>query len=170
MGLPARECANAAFVFVLTLLLSGCTSDITERTKADAGKEARAETFELVDRKGNKHLLTDVHSCATIDRETGEKSCDFRYLYLLSDDIHYQFAWTDVRSLQREEKRSGDVFRVTLKGGKSEIGTFDQAPAEGRQPKPVGPSNSLSGRLVEMGGNTAIFPTSVIASLRRIDR
>jgi hypothetical protein len=151
---------------LLTALLCGCGNNAADESKAAANKNP-VDTFDLVDRAGKSYVVTDLRSCATIDKLTGEKRCDYTFLYFVSSDVHYRFEWSSIRSLERDAQNPDDAFKVTLETGQVIAGTFDQAPAEGRTPPPIGTANALTGTLVEMGGNTAIFPGSVLSSLRR---
>jgi hypothetical protein len=150
----------------LAIMLSSCGADTAQEANAAANKPP-GDQFELVDRAGKTHVLADLHSCALTDKTTGDQRCDYRLLYLLSGGVHYRFDWDSIRSIERHDKERGDVFRLTLEGGQSVVGTFDLPTSEGKDPRPVSPADSLSAILVEMNGNTAIFPGSVIASLHR---
>ena len=157
---------SAASAAALAILSFGCANNVTNESSAAAPKNA-VDIFDLTDRNGKAYVVTDLHSCAAVDKMPGEKRCDYSLLYFLAGGVHYRFDWATVRSLERDTVASGDVFRLTLETSQTVTGTFDQAPIEGRQPPPIGAADSLSGALVEMGGNTAIFPAAVINSLRR---
>jgi hypothetical protein len=157
-------------VAILAITLASCSSDSAQRTEPPSGG-GPVDQFELVDRAGKTYVLTDLYTCAPTDKTTGDQRCDYRQFYLLSGGVHYRFNWESIRSIEREGQGPGDVFKLTLKDGQSMVGTFDQPPFD--QPsydgkgRPVGPADSLSGTLVEMRGNTAVFPVSVIVGLHR---
>jgi hypothetical protein len=111
-------------------------------------------------------VLTDLYSSAPTDKITGDQRCDYRQFYLFSGGIHCRFDWDSIRSIERQGQGPGDVFKLTLKGGQSMVGTFDQPPSDAKG-RPVGPADSLSASLVEMSDNTAVFPVLVIVALRR---
>jgi hypothetical protein len=154
-----------ASAILLAILSFGCARSTDDSTAA--ANKTPPDIFELTDRNGKIYTVTDLHSCAAVDKMPGEKRCDYTFLYFLSGGVHYRLEWGAIRSLERDPAAHDDVFRLTLETGQTITGTFDQAPVEGRQPPPVGPADSFSGVLIEMGNNTAIFPASVINSLRR---
>ena len=119
-----------------------------------------------MDRAGKTYVLTDMYTCAPTDKTTGDQRCDYRQFYLLSGGVHYRFDWGSIRSIERQSQSPGNVFKLTLMGGQSMVGTFDQPPSDAKG-RPVGPADSLSASLVEMSGNIAVFPVSVIAGLHR---
>jgi hypothetical protein len=157
-------------IAILAITLSSCSSDPPPENGAAGG--GPADQFELTDRAGKTYLLTDLYTCAPTDK-TGDQRCDYRQFYLLSGGVHYRFDWDGIQAIERQSQSPGDVFKLTLKGGQSLVGTFDQPPYDGKGPydgaqgRPVGPANSLSASVVGMSGNTAVFPVSLIGSLHR---
>jgi hypothetical protein len=150
---------------ILAITLASCSSGSPQEDNTGSGA-GPADQFELIDRAGKTYVLTDLYSCAPTDNTTGDQRCDYQQFYLLSGGVHYRFGWYGIRSIERQSQSPGDVFKLTLEGGQSMVGTFDQPPSDAKG-RPAGPANALSASLVEMGGNTAVFPVSVIVSLRR---
>ena len=146
---------------ILAITLASCSSDSPREDSSAAGP---VDQFELIDRTGKTHVLRDLYSCAPTG--TGDRRCDYQQFYLLSGGVHYRFGWYSIRSIERQSQSPGDVFKLTLEGGQSMLGTFDQPPSDAKS-RPAGPANALSASLVEMSGNTAVFPVSVIVGLRR---
>ena len=148
---------------ILAITLASCSSDSPREDSTGAGP---VDQFELIDRAGKIYVLRDLYSCAPTGNTIGDQRCDYQQFYLLSGGVHYRFGWYSIRSIERQSQSSGDVFKLTLKGGQSMVGTFDQPPSDAKG-RPVGPADSLSASLVEMSGNIAVFPVSVIAGLHR---
>jgi hypothetical protein len=159
-------------VAILAITLASCSSDFAGSTASPQGG-GHDDQFELVDQAGKTYVLTDLYTCAPTNKTTGDQRCDYRQFYLLSGGVHYRFDWDGIQSIERQSQGRGDVFKLTLKSGQSMVGTFDQppydgkAPSDGSQGRPVGPADSLSATLVEMSGNSAVFPVSVIVGLHR---
>jgi len=150
---------------ILAITLASCSSDSPREDSTGAGT-GPVDQFELIDRAGKTYVLRDLYSCAPTGNTTGDQRCDYQQFYLLSGGVHYRFGWYSIRSIERQSQSPGDVFKLTLEGGQSMVGTFDQPPSDAKG-RPVGPANALIASLVEMSGNTAVFPVSVIGGLRR---
>jgi hypothetical protein len=152
---------HVLLVAIIAITLASCGSDPPPRAAPEP-----IDQFELVDRAGGTYVLRDLYTCAPTATTTGDHRCDYRQFYLLAYGVHYRFEWDSIRSIERQSQGPGDVFKVTLKSGQSMVGTFDQPPND-EKGRAVGPADSLSATLVEMSGNTAVFPVSVISSLHR---
>src|SRR5215469_7846756 len=116
---------------ILAITMASCGSDSTREDSAAAGG-GPVDQFELADRNGKTYLLTDLYSCAPTDKITGDQRCDYRQFYLLSGGVHYRFDWDSIRSIERQGQGPGDMFKLTLKGGQSMVGTFDQPPSDAK--------------------------------------
>ena len=127
--IPAGRPALLAAILAITLASCSCGSARDESAAPSGGP---VDQFELVDRAGKTYVLTDLYTCAPTDKITGDQRCDYRQFYLLSGGVHYRFDWDSIRSIERQGQGPGDRFKLTLKGGQSMVGTFDQPPSDAK--------------------------------------
>ena len=121
---------------ILAITLASCSSDSPREDSTAAGP---VDQFHALKTGADKTYVLKgyLYSCAPTGNTTGDQRCDYQQFYLLSGGVHYRFGWNSIRSIERQSQSPGDVFKLTLEGGQSMVGTFDQPPSDGKG-RPVG--------------------------------